>query len=101
LSETPQCLVGHKKVPRFKVVDGIRQPNPEWRPFVATISKFAFKKGKVPDKASYAASNRAIKQILAITGSFFQFLQLEEYTAANPVAVELHPRLTLGTCTEK
>jgi integrase len=79
--------LGIKKAPRFKVVDGVRQPNPEWRPFVATVSKSAFKKGKVPDKASYAALNSAIKQLLAITGSFFQFLQLEEYTVANPVAL--------------
>jgi site-specific recombinase XerD len=54
---------------------------------VATVSKSAFKKGKVPDKASYAALNSAIKQLLAITGSFFPFLQLEEYTVANPVAL--------------
>jgi site-specific recombinase XerD len=83
----PSAWLGIYKTPRFKVIDGARQPNPEWRPFVATISKSAFKKGQLPDKASYTASNSAIKQLLAITGSFFQYLQMEEYTVANPVAL--------------
>jgi len=39
----PAAWIGLKKAPRFKVVDGIRVPNPEWRPFVATVSKSAFK----------------------------------------------------------
>jgi site-specific recombinase XerD len=83
----PRAWLGGHKTPRFKVIEGIRKPNPDWRPFVATVSKSAHKKGQLPDKANYSASNAAIKQLLAITGSFFQFLQLEEYTVANPVAL--------------
>ena len=83
----PGAWLGTHKTPRFKIVDGARQPNPQWRPFVATVSKSAFKKGQLPDKTSYAASNGAIKQLLAIIGSFFQYLQMEEYTVANPVAL--------------
>jgi integrase len=83
----PRAWLGGHKTPRFHIIDGTRQPNPDWRPFVATVSKSAHKKGQLPDKASYSASNSAIKQLLAITGSFFQFLQLEEYTVANPVAL--------------
>ena len=79
--------LGTKKAPRFRIDDGERQPNPEWRPFVATVSKSAFKKGELPDKADYSASNGAIKQVIAIAGSFFKFLQMEEYTVANPVAL--------------
>jgi len=83
----PIAWLGTHKTPRFKGSDSERQPNPEWRPFVATVSKSAFKKGKLPDKANYSASNGAIKQLLAIIGSFCQFLQMEEYTVANPVAL--------------
>ena len=83
----PNAWLGTKKAPRFRTTDGERQPNPEWRPFVATVSKSAFKKGKLPDKADYSASNGAIKQVIAIAGSFFKFLQMEEYAAVNPVAL--------------
>ena len=83
----PAAWIGLKKAPRFKVVDGIRVPNPEWRPFVATVSKSAFKKGQQPDKQQYAPSNGAVKELLAIIGSFFQYLQMEEYTVSNPVAL--------------
>jgi site-specific recombinase XerD len=83
----PVAWIGTKKAPRFKVKDGARESNPEWRPFVATVSKSAFKKGQLPDKASYAPSNGSVKELLAIIGSFFQYLQMEEYTVSNPVAL--------------
>jgi len=83
----PAAWIGTKKAPRFKVVDGTRVSNPEWRPFVATVSKSAFKKGHLPDKAAYTPSNGSVKELLAIIGSFFQFLQMEEYTVSNPVAL--------------
>ncbi|MCP5018048.1 MAG: site-specific integrase, partial [Ketobacter sp.] len=76
-----------KKPPRFIESDGRRISNPEWRPFVATVSKSAFKKGQVPDKKNYALSNSATKEVLAILGSFYQYLLLEEYTFSNPVAL--------------
>lgn len=85
--QPPKAWIGVKRIARFIDVEGKRSPNPEWRPFVATVSKSAFKKGQKPDKANYTASNTAIKQVLAITGSFFQFLQLEEYLQINPVAM--------------
>jgi integrase len=68
-------------------VEGERCPNPAWRPFVATVSKAAFKKGQRPDKADYMLSNGAIKESLAILNSFYGYLQLEEYTYINPVAL--------------
>lgn len=83
----PAAWIGTKKTPRFKVKEGVRESNPEWRPFVATVSKSAFKKGQLPDKASYAPSNGSVKELLAIIGSFFQYLQMEEYTVSNPVAL--------------
>jgi len=83
----PAAWIGTKKAPRFKVTDGVRVANLEWRPFVATVSKSAFKKGQLPDKTNYTTSNGSVKELLAIIGSFFQYLQLEEYTVSNPVAL--------------
>lgn len=83
----PSAWIGLKKPPRFMESNGLRIPNPDWRPFVATVSKSSFKKGQVPDEKKYALSNGATKEILAILGSFYQYLLLEEYTFANPVAL--------------
>jgi integrase len=83
----PKAWIGLKKPPRFVEVEGERQPNPAWRPFVVTMSKSAFKKGQRPVKADYALSNGAIKEMLAILNSFYGYLQLEEYTYVNPVAL--------------
>jgi len=83
----PAAWIGVKKAPRFVVEQGQRVPNSEWRPFVATVSKSAFKKGKLPDKKQYSASNTGIKQLMATASSFYQYLLLEEYTYTNPVAL--------------
>jgi site-specific recombinase XerD len=83
----PAAWIGVKKAPRFVVKHGQRMPNPEWRPFVATVSKSAHKKGKLPDKKDYLASNTGIKQLMATASSFYQYLLLEEYTYTNPVAL--------------
>lgn len=83
----PAAWIGIKKAPRFVDSDGLRIPNPQWRPFVATVSKSAFKKGASPSKKGYSASNTAIKQLMAISSSFYQYLVMEEYTYTNPVAL--------------
>jgi site-specific recombinase XerD len=83
----PAAWVGVKKAPRFIDTEGERQPNPEWRPFVATVSKSAHKKGEAPSKKDYFASNNSVKQLMAICSSFYQYLLLEEYTYTNPVAL--------------
>jgi len=83
----PAAWIGVKKAPRFMEEQGKRLPNPEWRPFVATVSKSAHKKGSLPDKKDYRASNTGIKQLMATASSFYQYLLLEEYTYTNPVAL--------------
>jgi len=83
----PKAWIGIKKPPRFIETKGQRGPNPEWRPYVVTLSKSAVKKGQVPDKKKYSLSNGAIKEMLAIISSFYQYLLLEEYTFSNPVAL--------------
>ena len=79
--------IGIKKAPRFIEKEGLRTPNPEWRPYVATISKAAFRKGKKPDINQFKLSNGAIKQLFAILSTFYNYLLQEEYVTANPVAL--------------
>lgn len=83
----PRSWIGSKKVPRFVDKDGLRQPNPDWRPFVTSISKMARKQGSQPDAASFALSQGAIQEIFAILSTCFNFLIAEEYMLSNPVAL--------------
>lgn len=79
--------VGMKKVPRFIEKEGLRIQNPEWRPFVVTISKVAHRKGEQPNPQNYELSHDAVKESFAILSSFFNYLLQEEYLRVNPVAI--------------
>lgn len=81
----PQRWIGIKTVARFSDNEGLRIPNPEWRPFIVKVSKVAFQDGKLPDKKQFKLSNTGVKQIFAILGSFYQFLIQEEATQINPL----------------
>lgn len=85
----PLDWIGIKKVPRFIEQKGQRIPNPEWRPFVSTVSKADYRQGKKPNPKKYVLSQKAIREIFTITGSFYNYLIQEEYTEINPV---LHVR---------
>ncbi len=78
--------IGLKKCDRFIDKEGGRIPNPEWRPFVATVSKVQHRVGKEPTSKNYALSQKALQSIFAILGSFYTFLIQEEYVFHNPVA---------------
>ncbi len=83
----PKAWIGFKKPPRFIDKEGQRIANPEWRPYVVTVSKANFKKVKKLDKDNYALSSGAVKEVLTILNSFFNYLNQEEYTHRNPVAL--------------
>lgn len=78
----PKNWIGTKNVARF--VSG--QPNPSWRPFVVSVSKAEFRNGVRPKVEEYNLSERAIKELMAINSSFFNYLIQENYLEANPVA---------------
>lgn len=82
----PKNWIGIKHVPRFLSKDGLRIPNPLWRPFVAAVSKKAHRDGQQPNIKSYMLSQSALQAIFAILSSFFNFLEQEEYVHGNPVA---------------
>jgi integrase len=83
----PKSWIGLKKVPRFIDKDGHRQPNPDWRPFVVTLSKAEYRKGKKIDVDCFELSQGAIKESFAILSTFFNYLLQEEYVFMNPVAL--------------
>ena len=83
----PQSWVGTKKSPRFLDKEGKRTPNPEWRPFVVTISKTAYRTGERPVIKNFEFSQGAVKELFAILSSFYNYLLQEEYVYMNPVAL--------------
>lgn len=81
----PKRWINTKTVSRFSTVEGLRVPNPEWRPFTVTVSKKSFQDGDRPTKAMFELSQQGIKQIFAILGSFYNAMIQEEATEINPV----------------
>ena len=70
----PKSWIGAKNVSRYIEFQGQRVPNPDWRPYVSLNEK------------PYSLSQSGVQSLLAVLGSFFNFLIQEEYIEANPVA---------------
>lgn len=83
----PTSWIGLHKVNRFIVQAGCRVPNSAWRPFVATISKMARKRGQVLSTQQFCLSEGAVSEVFAILSTFFNFLVAEGYVSVNPVAL--------------
>jgi site-specific recombinase XerD len=83
----PKSWVGITKAPRFITQDGLRVPNPKWRPFVSTVTKAAHSQGAEPNTNEFILSHGSIKESFAILSSFFNYLLQEEYVKSNPVAM--------------
>lgn len=81
----PKTWMGFNQLPRFINQGGFRIPNPEWRPFVVTISKKQRADGFEADKAKYQLSQAGIKAIFATLSSFYNYLIQEDYLEINPV----------------
>ncbi len=83
----PQHWVGYNKPARFIEQEGARIPNPEWRPFVVTISKAARRKGVELDIKQFKLATGSLRELLAILSSFFSYLVQENYADINPIAL--------------
>ncbi len=83
----PTSWIGIKKAPKFIIHDGQTVPNPEWRPFVVTLSKAAHRKGIELDLKAFELSQGAVKELFAIISSFYNYLMQEDYAVMNPVAL--------------
>lgn len=69
----PASWTGKRNVARYVLKDGLRTPNPRWRPYVSA--------GK-----EYVLSQAALQSLFSVLSSFFNFLIQENHAAANPVA---------------
>jgi site-specific recombinase XerD len=77
--------IGTKNVSRFKLKDGERLQNPDWRPFVVAVKKDEARKGIKPEKKDFIFSQSSIQATFSILSSFFNFLIQEEVGTLNPV----------------
>jgi site-specific recombinase XerD len=78
--------IGVKHVPRYLDQEGQRVPNPQWRPFVSTVSKLAYRNGQRADPKHYVLGQNSLQALFAICESFYNYLIQEDYMQANPVA---------------
>lgn len=83
----PKSWIALKRVPRFIEKDALRLPNPEWRPFVVSNTKFEHKRGLELNKNHYHLSQKAIQEIFTVLSSFYNALILEEKIGFNPIAL--------------
>ncbi len=83
----PLTWIGYSKPARFIECEGKRIPNPEWRPFVVTVSKAARRRGAELDTKEFRLSQGSLRELFAILSSFFNYLVQEEYAPINPVAL--------------
>lgn len=81
-----ETWISTQQAPRFITVEGQRQANPQWRPFVCQISKKDRLSGKQVDKSAYTMSQSAVQAVFAVLSSFYNYLLLEDKVNANPVA---------------
>lgn len=77
--------IGTQYFPRFMESQGQRLPHPEWRPFVAKVSKHAHRKGHRPQAQDYEPSQASIKELFPVLSSFYDFLIQENAVLLNPI----------------
>ncbi len=82
----PRHWIGTKSVARFINAGGERAINPEWRPFVAKVSKRDHKLGISADPKAYVLSQGALQAIFSVLSTYFNYLIQEEHVELNPVA---------------
>ncbi len=82
----PKDWIALKKCQRFIIKNNERIPNPQWRPFVVTLSKFDYRQGRLPKINDYQLSEKALSEVFAIIGSFYNFMLAENYLEINPIA---------------
>ena len=83
----PKHWIGTQKPPKFIIKSGARIPNPDWRPFVVTVSKAEFKQGKLLNIKNFELAHGSLKELFAILSSFYNYLLQDEYVYMNPVAL--------------
>ncbi len=85
---------------RFIEQNGLRTPNPEWRPFVVQIPKAIRKSGKTIDLNDWSQSQASYKAAVRILQAFCQFLVDDNFLDKNPVA-QLRTKKRKGTTQQR
>ena len=83
----PKRWINLKKTARFKIVNGEKLPNYNWRPFEVRGTKVDNKAGIERDKNKYEFSQPALKVMFGILSSFYNYLLQEQVIQANPLAL--------------
>ena len=81
----PTHWIGKKTVAKFQWQAGQFIPNPNWRPFVAKLSKAAHAEGRPLRASTYAPSDEAFKLLFAVLHSFYKQLLQTGYAQTNVV----------------
>jgi site-specific recombinase XerD len=81
----PKNWIATKNVSRFQTKNAERIVNPEWRPFVARISKAQYKLGQRADIKNHRLNNQSMQATMSTISTFYTFLQQEEYLEVNPI----------------
>lgn len=82
----PRHWIGSKSVARFINTGAERAANPDWRPFVAKVSKRDHKLGLAADPGAYVLSQSGLQAIFSVLSTYFNYLIQEEHVELNPVA---------------
>lgn len=82
----PNRWIAVKHVRRFINEEGSNIPNPEWRPFVVTLTKAEYQEGKKPRRSKYNLSEKGCKEIFTVLNCFYTFLIEDDYVPTNPIA---------------
>ena len=84
-AQPPASWIGLSIQARFIEHNGIRVPNPKWRPFVAKISKAKRATGITSNIKNFNFTNNSMKELLAILSSFYLFMIQEGKLTVNPI----------------
>lgn len=80
-----KAWIGTKKHSRFTTQGSVRIANPQWKPFIVTISKVQNRQGEKVSLKNFEFTQTALKQLFAIVGSFYEYLLQEEHVFINPI----------------
>jgi site-specific recombinase XerD len=75
--QPPSTWVADQQRRRFIIRQGLRVPNPDWRPFTQKMDS---------NNNSHRLSSPALQAVFAILSSFYNYLIQEDVMAYNPVA---------------
>lgn len=83
----PLAWIGTKNVSRFTNEEGTRVANREWRPFVVSVPKSAFRDGQEASIKQFCPSQSAIKATFTALSSFYGYLVQDALVTSNPVGL--------------